>query len=157
MGLYIFAGFVLFQLLRRKNDDIIIIPFLWSSYTHAGSMCIINYVHVGPIRCVCGSITNNYFCVQFLSVRCYNCGDFGNHIAAKCPHGPLPKRCHYCKAEDHLIADCPLRDQNSKSQRDSDSGGETPGPGSNGFGGGDGGASSQNGNGAIASSSTVAS
>ncbi|KAK7500092.1 hypothetical protein BaRGS_00008639, partial [Batillaria attramentaria] len=42
---------------------------------------------------------------------CYNCGDFANHIAAKCPHGPLPKRCHQCKSTDHLIADCPLRDQ----------------------------------------------
>ena len=41
--------------------------------------------------------------------RCYNCGDFGSHIAAKCPHGPLPKRCHFCKGEDHLIADCPTR------------------------------------------------
>ncbi|XP_062620116.1 protein lin-28 homolog isoform X1 [Saccostrea cucullata] len=41
--------------------------------------------------------------------RCYNCGDFGNHIAAKCPHGPLPKRCHNCKSTEHLIADCPIR------------------------------------------------
>lgn len=41
--------------------------------------------------------------------RCYNCGDFANHIAAKCPQGPLPKRCHSCKSTDHLIADCPDR------------------------------------------------
>lgn len=39
--------------------------------------------------------------------RCYNCGDFANHIAAKCTLGPMPKRCHSCKAHDHLIADCP--------------------------------------------------
>lgn len=44
-----------------------------------------------------------------MSTRCYNCGDFGNHIAAKCPHGPLPKRCHNCKSTEHLIADCPIR------------------------------------------------
>jgi protein lin-28 len=23
--------------------------------------------------------------------------------------GPQPKRCHNCKSEDHLIADCPTR------------------------------------------------
>lgn len=40
-------------------------------------------------------------------LRCYNCGDFANHIAAKCTLGPMPKRCHSCKAHDHLIADCP--------------------------------------------------
>ncbi|KAK6985363.1 Protein lin-28, partial [Biomphalaria glabrata] len=44
---------------------------------------------------------------------CYNCGDFANHIAAKCPHGPLPKRCHQCKSTEHLIADCPLKDTSS--------------------------------------------
>lgn len=41
--------------------------------------------------------------------RCYNCGEFANHIAAKCSLGPQPKRCHNCKSEDHLIADCPLK------------------------------------------------
>lgn len=46
---------------------------------------------------------------KFRKIRCYNCGDFGNHIAAKCPHGPLPKRCHNCKSTEHLIADCPIR------------------------------------------------
>ncbi|BFZ24865.1 hypothetical protein BsWGS_27904 [Bradybaena similaris] len=46
-------------------------------------------------------------------IRCYNCGDFANHIAAKCPHGPLPKRCHQCKSTEHLIADCPFKDSAS--------------------------------------------
>ncbi|XP_022655128.1 protein lin-28 homolog A-like isoform X1 [Varroa destructor] len=46
---------------------------------------------------------------KFRKVRCYNCGEFANHIAAKCREGPLPKRCHQCKSSDHLIADCPLR------------------------------------------------
>lgn len=41
--------------------------------------------------------------------RCYNCGEFANHIAAKCSMGPQPKRCHNCRSEDHLIADCPTR------------------------------------------------
>lgn len=41
--------------------------------------------------------------------RCYNCGEFSNHIAAKCSLGPQPKRCHNCKSEDHLIAECPLK------------------------------------------------
>ncbi|XP_013379598.1 protein lin-28 homolog isoform X2 [Lingula anatina] len=48
---------------------------------------------------------------KFRKIRCYNCGDFGNHVAAKCPHGPLPKRCHNCKGTDHLIADCPQKKQ----------------------------------------------
>lgn len=45
------------------------------------------------------------FCV----LRCYNCGEYGNHVAAKCKLGPMPKRCHHCKSEDHLIAECPHR------------------------------------------------
>lgn len=44
-----------------------------------------------------------------LYYRCYNCGEFANHIAAKCQLGPQPKRCHNCKSEDHLIAACPTR------------------------------------------------
>lgn len=42
-------------------------------------------------------------------IRCYNCGEFANHVAARCPVGRQPKRCHHCKSEDHLIADCPQR------------------------------------------------
>lgn len=30
--------------------------------------------------------------------------------------GPQPKRCHLCKAEDHLIADCPSRPQGETRQ-----------------------------------------
>lgn len=66
--------------------------------------------------------------VMFLFVtanRCYNCGDFGGHIASKCPQGPLPKRCHQCKSSDHLIADCPLRPEEkqrtTQSQQELDS------------------------------------
>jgi len=42
-------------------------------------------------------------------IRCYNCGDLAHHIASKCNLGPQPKRCHNCKSDDHLIADCPKR------------------------------------------------
>lgn len=29
--------------------------------------------------------------------------------------GPQPKRCHHCKSQDHLIAECPARpDRNKK-------------------------------------------
>ncbi|XP_064596931.1 protein lin-28 homolog [Liolophura sinensis] len=52
---------------------------------------------------------------KYRKIRCYNCGDFGNHMAAKCPHGPLPKRCHSCKSTDHLIADCPEKDNSRRS------------------------------------------
>ncbi|BET01198.1 'Cold-shock' DNA-Hypothetical protein domain [Nesidiocoris tenuis] len=52
---------------------------------------------------------------RFRKIRCYNCGEFANHIAAKCTLGPQPKRCHHCKSEDHLIAECPTRKRNSSS------------------------------------------
>ncbi|XP_074595586.1 protein lin-28 homolog isoform X2 [Brevipalpus obovatus] len=44
-------------------------------------------------------------------VRCFNCGEFANHVAARCNMDPQPKKCHQCKAVDHLIAQCPLRDE----------------------------------------------
>lgn len=46
------------------------------------------------------------FCLYF---RCYNCGEFANHIAVRCTLGPQPKRCHFCKSDQHLIALCPTR------------------------------------------------
>ncbi|ESN96369.1 hypothetical protein HELRODRAFT_163427 [Helobdella robusta] len=46
---------------------------------------------------------------KYKKLRCYNCGDFSNHVAAKCPKGPMPKRCHLCKSDNHLVADCPNR------------------------------------------------
>lgn len=49
--------------------------------------------------------------INFIIFRCYNCGEFANHIAAKCQLGPQPKRCHNCKSEDHLIAACPTRSE----------------------------------------------
>ncbi|KAL8575340.1 hypothetical protein ACOMHN_048633 [Nucella lapillus] len=47
--------------------------------------------------------------VLFVGHKCYNCGEFGTHLAARCPEGPSPKRCHDCKSLEHLIADCPNR------------------------------------------------
>lgn len=61
--------------------------------------------------------------------RCYNCGEFANHIAAKCTMGPQPKRCHNCKSEDHLIADCPTRiERQKKSSEQSNDGRSTNSP-----------------------------
>ncbi|XP_046666505.1 protein lin-28 homolog [Homalodisca vitripennis] len=54
---------------------------------------------------------------RFRKIRCYNCGEFANHIAAKCTLGPQPKRCHHCKSTEHLIAECPNR---RKSQEESE-------------------------------------
>lgn len=45
---------------------------------------------------------------RYRKVRCYNCGEFANHIAIKCNLSPMAKRCHNCKSNDHLVADCPL-------------------------------------------------
>lgn len=61
-----------------------------------------------------------------LSSRCYNCGEFANHIAAKCTLGPQPKRCHHCKSADHLIADCPLREERKSAQQTNGTSSDTP-------------------------------
>ncbi|XP_037961473.2 protein lin-28 homolog isoform X1 [Plutella xylostella] len=58
---------------------------------------------------------------RFRKIRCYNCGEFANHIAAKCAIGPQPKRCHNCKSEDHLIADCPVKEEKKKTDQESSS------------------------------------
>ncbi|UYV80883.1 LIN28B [Cordylochernes scorpioides] len=59
--------------------------------------------------------------------RCYNCGEFANHIAAKCSLGPQPKRCHQCKAVDHLIAECPMRsDKKNNNNNGAKNGDVTP-------------------------------
>ncbi|XP_013781935.1 protein lin-28 homolog, partial [Limulus polyphemus] len=53
----------------------------------------------------------NIFNFNLLLKKCYNCGELANHVAAKCILGPQPKKCHHCKSEEHLIADCPFRDE----------------------------------------------
>lgn len=40
--------------------------------------------------------------------------------------GPQPKRCHNCKSEDHLIADCPTRTERQRSGGSSESQQEQP-------------------------------
>lgn len=66
----------------------------------------------------------------FRKIRCYNCGEFKNHVgnkinpllhlgdfnkrfysdlASKCVEPPQPKRCHNCKSDQHLVADCPTK------------------------------------------------
>ena len=37
--------------------------------------------------------------ISMCKVRCFNCGNVARHLAAECPHPPLPKRCHHCKVE----------------------------------------------------------
>lgn len=51
---------------------------------------------------------------RYRKVRCYNCGEFANHLANECSQGSLPKRCHHCKKEDHLVADCPEKPEKTK-------------------------------------------
>jgi len=47
-------------------------------------------------------------------VRCYNCGEFANHLASQCNLDPMPKRCHHCKSPNHLIEDCPTLPEEKK-------------------------------------------
>ncbi|XP_049822126.1 protein lin-28 homolog isoform X2 [Aethina tumida] len=58
--------------------------------------------------------------------RCYNCGEFANHIAAKCTMGPQPKRCHNCKSDQHLIADCPTKIERPVNNRNGKQNGDKP-------------------------------
>jgi len=46
---------------------------------------------------------------KFAKIRCFNCGRYGNHVAGKCPVGPLDKCCYFCHSKDHLIAACPQK------------------------------------------------
>lgn len=39
--------------------------------------------------------------------RCYNCGEYSNHLAQQCLMEAQPRRCHFCKSGDHLMVDCP--------------------------------------------------
>ena len=63
-----------------------------------------NYLAVSPRKNI---LSRHQQLIQYTYFRCYNCGEFANHLASKCTLGPQPKRCHQCKAEDHLIGDCP--------------------------------------------------
>jgi hypothetical protein len=54
------------------------------------------------------SAVTNRLLLSLYPYRCYNCGEFANHVAAKCHQQPQPKKCHRCKAVEHLIADCPF-------------------------------------------------
>lgn len=41
--------------------------------------------------------------------RCYNCGEYNNHLAQQCILEPQPRRCHFCKSGEHLMVDCPTK------------------------------------------------
>ncbi|XP_071052595.1 protein lin-28 homolog [Onthophagus taurus] len=61
---------------------------------------------------------------RFKKIRCYNCGEFANHVAAKCSLGPQPKKCHNCKSVDHLIADCPKKSDEKKPKKETSQNGK---------------------------------
>lgn len=62
----------------------------------------------GPEQADCsGSSRRPRVGKRYRRMRCYNCGEFSNHLAADCHLGPQPKRCHNCHSDDHLVADCP--------------------------------------------------
>ncbi|CAG9540729.1 unnamed protein product [Cercopithifilaria johnstoni] len=43
-------------------------------------------------------------------IRCFKCGHYGNHTAAKCKTSVgVEKACYGCLAADHLVADCPQK------------------------------------------------
>ncbi len=48
--------------------------------------------------------------------RCYNCGEFGSHLASSCPQEPMSKRCYNCKSADHLIEECPTLDEQKRAK-----------------------------------------
>lgn len=47
---------------------------------------------------------------SFPNSRCFKCGHYGNHTAAKCKTSVgAEKACYGCHAADHLVADCPKK------------------------------------------------
>lgn len=46
------------------------------------------------------------------SSRCYNCGG-PDHHAKECQLPPQPKKCHFCQSTSHMVANCPIRSQQS--------------------------------------------
>lgn len=56
---------------------------------------------------------------RFRKFRCYNCGEFANHLAKDCAQGMQPKRCHFCKDGDHLVANCPTKTKPNENSENS--------------------------------------
>lgn len=54
--------------------------------------------------------------------RCYKCGIYGNHKAAKCRvEVEGEKMCYGCHATDHLVANCPVKQtRNAKKAEESE-------------------------------------
>ncbi|XP_014022707.1 protein lin-28 homolog A isoform X1 [Salmo salar] len=44
--------------------------------------------------------------------RCYNCGGLDHH-AKECKLPPQPKKCHFCQSISHMVANCPIKAQQS--------------------------------------------
>ncbi|XP_036372049.1 protein lin-28 homolog A-like [Megalops cyprinoides] len=44
--------------------------------------------------------------------RCYNCGG-PDHHAKECDLPPQPKKCHFCQSIAHMVANCPIKAQQS--------------------------------------------
>lgn len=50
------------------------------------------------------------------SHRCYNCGGLDHH-AKECKLPPQPKKCHFCQSISHMVANCPVKAQQSPSSQ----------------------------------------
>uniref|UniRef100_A0A7M4E8V9 Lin-28 homolog A n=1 Tax=Crocodylus porosus TaxID=8502 RepID=A0A7M4E8V9_CROPO len=48
--------------------------------------------------------------------RCYNCGGLDHH-AKECKLPPQPKKCHFCQSITHMVANCPIKAQQSPSSQ----------------------------------------
>uniref|UniRef100_A0ACB8FRE5 Protein lin-28 A n=1 Tax=Sphaerodactylus townsendi TaxID=933632 RepID=A0ACB8FRE5_9SAUR len=48
--------------------------------------------------------------------RCYNCGGLDHH-AKECKLPPQPKKCHFCQSITHMVANCPVKMQQSPSSQ----------------------------------------
>ncbi|ETE73980.1 Protein lin-28-like A, partial [Ophiophagus hannah] len=48
--------------------------------------------------------------------RCYNCGGLDHH-AKECKLPPQPKKCHFCQSIAHMVANCPIKTQQSPSSQ----------------------------------------
>jgi len=65
--------------------------------------------HYAPPPHECTPINS---CLPLHCCRCYNCGGLDHH-AKECKLPPQPKKCHFCQSIEHMVANCPIKAQQS--------------------------------------------
>ncbi|VDP09214.1 unnamed protein product [Soboliphyme baturini] len=72
---------------------------MWYVYVVLVSLHLVSG-HLSRVACV--SVT-----VLLPPGPCFNCGQYGYHIASKCRAFPQNRSCYHCRSADHLVSQCP--------------------------------------------------